>query len=235
MQLRLTAAIILLLFSAPSYGYLLPVELNKCKPRAEKGKTEEAIAREAAEGANLSDHEVFGRLLLSESLASGFLTKRCNAANLGALMESIAWAVMNRVEKLSPDKEDPKPDAFYEVIFEARQFRTSFSSHSTNTFSKIFLCPTEAKLFTPPGATGVEGALALYKQAKEAAARIMESYQKTGIPADRKKVSNYFLPYTEVNAERPKWAKDPDPTKNKGYVDLLKVAEKPCAEFYRTK
>jgi hypothetical protein len=234
MMYRWTAALIVLLFSSQSYGYL-PSELNKCKPRLEKGKTEEQIAREAAEGANLSDHEVFGRLILSESLASGILTKRCNASNIGVLMEAIAWAVINRVQKLSPDKEDPKPDAFYNVIFEARQFRTSFSSASTNPFSKIFLCPTEAKIYTAPGETGLDAALALYKQAKEVAARVMEVYQKSGIPAERLKVSNYYLPYSEVNAERPKWAKDPDPTKNKGYVDVLKVTDKPCAEFYRAK
>lgn len=234
MKFRKLSVFFLLACSSQAFAFL-PSELNKCKPRTEKGKTEEEFAREAAEAANFNDHEVFARLILSETLASGILSKRCNAANQGALMEAIGWAVMVRVDKLSPDREDPKPDAFYNVIFEPRQFRTSFSGATTNPFSKIFLCPTEAKNYTQPGATGVEGALAIYKQAKDVAAKIMETYQKSGIPADRAKISNYFLPYSEVNAERPKWAKNPDPTKNKGHVDVLKIADKPCAEFYRAK
>lgn len=234
MKLWNLSALFLFAFSVQAFAFL-PIELNKCKPRSEKGKPEEEFAREAAEAANFNDHEVFARLVLSETMASGILTKRCNAPSQAALMEAIGWAIMVRVDKLSPDREDPKPDAFYNVIFEPRQFHTSFSSATTNPFSKIFLCPTEAKNYTQPGASGVEGAMAIYKLAKDTAAKIMETYQKSGIPADRAKISNYYLPYSEVNAERPKWAKNPDPTKNKGYVDVLKVADKPCAELYRAK
>lgn len=234
---RLALAIAAAVFSlqvgaAPS----LPAELNKCKPQTAKGKSEEVFAREAAEAANLNDHEVFGRLLLAEAAAAGVLSKRCNAASTNALMEAMGWVVMTRVEKLSPDKEDPKPDAFYNVIFEPKQFRTSFSGAASNPYAKIFLCPMEVKTFVPGAGTGLEAGLAAYNEAKKVAARIMETYQRSGIPSENARVTNYFLPLAEMaNAQRPKWAKNEDPTKNKGYVDLLKVAAKPCAEFYRVK
>ncbi len=218
------------------YAGPLPVELNRCKAQSEKDKPEEVFAREAAEGANLSDHEVLGRLLLAEAVASGYVSKRCNAANLQSLMEGFGWVVINRVQKISPDKDDPKPDAFYNVIFEPRQFRTSFSASANNSVSKIFLCPTEVKTYVEQAGTGLEAALSVYKQAKEVAARIMETYQKSGIPAEYARITHYFLPYAEfMGAQRPKWAKNPSPAKNKGYVDLLKQPVKPCAEFYRIK
>jgi hypothetical protein len=234
--MKIIVSLFIFVFATQAGATLLPAELNRCKPRTEKSKSEEVIAREAAEGANLNDHEVFGRLLLSEAAASGMLSKRCNASNIQALMEAMGWVVITRVEKLSPDKDDPNPDAFYNVIFEPGQFRTSFSSAGSNPYAKIFLCPIEIKSFLPQAGTGLEGAVAMYKQAKEVAARIMETYQKSGIPSENARINSYFFPYAEqVNAQRPKWAKNADPTKNKGYVDLLKVAAKPCAEFYRLK
>lgn len=214
----------------------LPTELLRCKPHTAKGKSEEAVAREAAEAANLTDHEVFGRLLLAEAASAGVFDKRCNAASANALMEAIGWVIMTRVEKLSPDKEDPKPDAFYNVIFAPKQFRTSFSGAATNPYAKIFLCPLEVKTFVPGAGTGLEAGLVVYGEAKKVAARIMETYQKSGIPSENARITNYFLPFADAtNTQRPKWAANSDPTKNKGYVDLLKVPAKSCAEFYRIK
>jgi len=233
-----TALLVLLLLGnasaiAPS---AFPVELNRCKPRVMSDKPEEDVAREAAEAANLSDHEALARLILTEAVASGFLSKRCQAGSPKELMEAFGWVVLNRVHRISPNSEDPVPDAYYNVIFARAQFRSSFSSSSRNPYSKIFLCPLEVKTYLQHAGTGVEGALVLHRQAREVAARVIEIYQKSGIPKEFAGITNFYLPYQEpIESNRPAWAKDSDPTKNKGYVDLIKVASKPCAEFYKIK
>lgn len=214
----------------------LPRELNKCRPQVSKEQTEEAFAREAAEAANIGDHEAVSRLILTEAAAAGFFSKRCGGINFKPLMEAMAWVVINRVDKISPDKEDPKPDAYFDVIFAAGQFRSAFSASSKNPYAKIFLCPMEIKSYLDSAGAGLEVPLATFKQAKAVAAKVIETYQKSGIPAEYVGVRNYFLPmFDGQNAERPSWAKDPEPKKNKGYVELFKGVTGPCAEFYRLK
>jgi|GEM_PF-1912096 len=215
--------------SRPRASVNKPVELLKCKPASSKG---EAKAREAAEAANFSDHEVLSRLIFTESLSTGFWTKKCNAASAESLMEAIGWLIVNRVDKYSPKRDDPRPDAFFHVIFAPKQFRTSFSSKGDNPFARSFLCPLEAqKYFASAGVT--DEAYNVYAQAKEVAAHILDKYQRTGLDPHYSKIVNVFYPYSEFGGQdRPTWAKDPDPTENKGFVKLIE-GEKPCAEFYR--
>lgn len=206
----------------------IPFELLKCKPAEKKP---ENAARVAAEGQNFSDHESFSRLVLSESLSTGFFAGRCEAPSVEALMESIAWGIINRVKKYSPSKDDPKPDAYSYVIYQPKQFSPSFSPAEANPFSRIFLCPYKSAEYLQKSGSKEES-LALYSKAKEVSARVMDSYQRSGIPVANAKLTQFFYPHSEFAAERPAWAKDADPTKNKGYVNVL-GGEKPCVEFYQ--
>lgn len=205
-----------------------PVELLKCKPALRK---EEAAALAAAEDENFNDHESFTRLILAETLSTGYISGKCEAPGIDGLMEAIAWGVINRVKKYSPNKEDPKADAYTHVIYQPKQFTTSFSGKNKNPFAVIFLCPLKAKEYLEK-AGSKEDAFTLYTRAKKAASEVMDRYQRSGIPAANVKLSQFFYPYSEFSNERPAWAKDPDPTKNKGYVNLFN-SPKPCVEFYQ--
>lgn len=206
-----------------------PTQLLKCKPAP---KAEETKAREASEEENFSDHEVLARLIFSETLSTGYYKKVCEAASDEALMEAIGWGVVNRVDKYSPKRDDPKPDAFFHIVFQPRQFRTSFSGKNDNPYARYFLCPDLAAEYFQK-AESTENALAVYAKAKEVAARIIDTYQRSGLPTNYSKITHFFFPHSDQGGNtRPSWAKDPDPKKNKGYVNVLNV-EKPCAEFYR--
>ncbi len=205
-----------------------PDELLKCKPAAKK---EEAAAQEAAESENFSDHESFSRLVLAEGLATGYFAAKCEAPSVDALMEAIAWGIINRVKKYSPKRDDPKPDAYSHIIFQPKQFTTSFSGKGDNPFAKAFLCPLSIRSYLEKVGSK-EDAIALYGKAKEISAKVIDKYQRSGIPVANVKLSRFFYPYSELALQRPKWASDPDPAKNKGYVNLLGGA-KPCVEFYQ--
>lgn len=206
-----------------------PTELLKCKPAAKK---EEIAVREAAEAQNFSDHEVFSRLVLAESLSTGYFTGRCEAPSADALMEAIGWGVINRVKKYSPQRDDPKADAYFHVVFSPKQFTTSFSSKNDNPFAKVFLCPESAGRAYLEKAGSKEDPILLYNRAKEIGAKVMDHYQRSGVPVTNVRLTQFFYPYSEFSAGRPAWAKDSDPVKNKGYVNVL-GGQKPCAEFYR--
>lgn len=205
-----------------------PAELLKCQPASKK---EEAAALAAAEEENFNDHESFARLILAETLSTGYVSGKCEAPGIDGLMEAIAWGVVNRVKKYSPSKEDPKSDAWAHVIYQPKQFTTSFSGKNNNPFAMIFLCPLKAKDYLEK-AGSKEDALALYMRAKKAASEVMDKYQRSGIPAANVKLSQFFYPHSEFSTERPAWAKESDPTKNKGYVNLFN-SQKPCVEFYQ--
>ena len=206
-----------------------PVELLKCKPASSK---EEAKVREAAEALNFSDHEVLSRLIFSETLATGYFAKRCNAPSAEMIMEGIGWTIINRVDKYSPKRDDPKPDAIFHVAFQRRQFSPSFSVKNDNPFARAFLCPFDAQKYLESVKSAEDG-YSLYSLAKEVAARILDQYQRKGIDVRFSRVTNVYYPYSEFAGQvRPSWAKDPDPTKNKGFVKLIE-GEKPCAEFYK--
>lgn len=205
-----------------------PVELLKCKPAPKK---EEAAAQAAAEEENFSDHESFARLILAETLSTGYISGKCEAPSIDGLMEAIGWGVINRVKIYSPMKDDPKPDAYAHVIYRPKQFSTSFSNKNDNPFAVVFLCPLKAKAYLEK-AGSKEDAFMLYERAKKTASEIMDKYQRSGIPVANHKLTHFFYPYSEFSSERPTWARDPDPSKNKGYVNLL-GGQKPCVEFYQ--
>jgi hypothetical protein len=206
-------------------------ELLKCKLEAVKAKPAVGVIREAAENANLSDHEVVSRLILSEALSTGYWNKRCDAPNAQALMEAIGWVILNRAQKLSPKRDDPMPTAFYDAVFAKPPF-DSLSNKADNPFLISFLCPWKPSLYLEK-VKSVQTHDALYKMAKGVASRQLEIYQTKGIPAANARIVNVYYPHSELaGITRPKWAKNEDPTKNKGYQNLL-GGEKPCAEFYR--
>ncbi len=206
-----------------------PVELMKCKPAASK---QEVKAREAAETQNLSDHEVLGRLIYAETLATGYFAQKCNAESVESLMNAIGWVVMNRVDKYSPKRDDPKPDAIFHVVFQPKQFSTAFTSKNSNPFARAFLCPLEGEKYLKEVKSEKE-AFELYSRAKEVAARILDKYQRNGIDVLHSKITNFYFPHSDLaGEERPAWAKNADPTKNKGFVRVID-GEKPCAELYK--
>ena len=164
-------------------------------------------------------------------MSTGYITGQCEAPGIDGLMEAIAWGVINRVQKYSPKKDDPKPDAYSHVIYQPKQFSSSFSGKNDNPFAVIFLCPMKARAYLEK-AGSKENAFALYNRAKKAASEVMDKYQRSGIPVANSKLSQFFYPHSEFSTERPAWAKDPDPEKNKGYVNIL-GGQKPCVEFYQ--
>ncbi len=215
--------------SRPRQPPAKPTELLRCKPAS---SNEEAKAREAAEAANFSDHEVLSRLIFSEALATGYWAKKCEAADAVSLMDAIGWMIINRVDRYSPKRDDPKPDAIFHEVFASKQFTPSFSGKGNNIFAVMFLCPYEAEKYLTDVKSKIE-AYSIYLQSKEVAARILDKYTRTGIDPKYSKIRNVFFPYSDFGgAVRPEWAKDPDPTKNKGFVKIIE-GQKPCAEFYR--
>lgn len=210
-------------------------ELGGCMPSASGFASEEARARHEAEKAKLKTADILARLIYSEALSSGYWRGVCRAKSDDALFEMIGWGIMNRVRKAGPD-------AYYGIIFAKNQFRTSFSSARrpiagfqgkvVNPFAIAFLCPLRAKdyLGHTPSKPPAE---ALYTKARDIAGKIIRTYSEDGIPTPYRGITNFFYPRSEFFGEmRPPWAKNSEPAKNKGYLNLLDVTN-PCVEFYR--
>lgn len=196
------------------------VELNECKPHL---GSEEVSARRAAEKAKLSDAEVLARLILSESLSTGFWKGRCEASSSRDLMEAIGWGILNRVKK----------NRYYDVVFQKNQFRTSFSGKKGNPFAVTFLCPLKGQTYLDQSQLK-DSATGLYSLAQEVAQKQIELFEKEKkIPSRFRGITNFFYPKSEFFGEsRPAWAKNSDPTRNPGYFALFQTP-RPCAEFYR--
>lgn len=206
------------------------IELGGCKPQEDSTtKSEEAFAKNEAEKHDLSKEEMLARIIYSETLSTGYWHGLCEAKSVDSMMEGIGWGVMKRVHAKSKSQLDP----YKEAIFAPKQFRTSFSGKKENPFAEAFLCPLKSAAYLEK-ATVKTDAKVLYKQAQEMAHKIVAGYEKSGLPENYKKVTNFFYPKSEFFGEmRPSWAKDKDPNKNKGYKNLLKVDKNPCIEFYQ--
>ena len=206
------------------------VELAGCKPQEDtKTKSEEAFAKSEAEKKDLPKEEMLARLIYSETLSTGYWHGHCEAPSVEVMMEGIGWGVMKRVQAKAKSQLDP----YKEAIFAPKQFRTSFSGKKENAFAEAFLCPLKSDTYLKNTTVKSEAAV-LYKQAQDTARKIIATYEKSGLPEEYKKITNFFYPKSEFFGEmRPAWAKDQDPTKNKGYTNILKVPKNPCIEFYK--
>ena len=206
------------------------IELGGCKPQEDSvNKTEEVFAKKEAEKNDLSKEEMLARIIYSETLSTGYWHGLCEAKSAESMMEGIGWGVMKRVHAKSKSQLDP----YKEAIFAPKQFRTSFSGKKDNPFAEAFLCPLKSNAYLEKASIKSD-AKVLYKQAQDIAHKIVASYDKSGLPENYKKVTNFFYPKSEFFGEmRPSWAKDKDPAKNKGYKNLLKVDKNPCIEFYQ--
>lgn len=200
-----------------------PAELQNCKPQ---GPEFEANALRAAKAAKLTNSEVLARLIYAESLSTGFWKGRCKANSAQDIFTTIGWGIMNRVQK------SRSSDPYYATIFAKSQFGTSFyaTPAKDNPFSRAFLCPLSAKDYLPKSFSADE----LFAQAQKTADDIIGEYgESKTIPAGYKGITNFFYPRSEFYGElRPGWAPNTDPTKNKGYLNLMK-SENPCVEYYR--
>ncbi|MGZ3775435.1 MAG: hypothetical protein ACXVCY_13895 [Pseudobdellovibrionaceae bacterium] len=208
------------------------VELGGCKSqKISDQEPEEIFARKEAEKAGISREEILARLIYSESLSSGYWKGTCQAKSGEDVMAAVGWGVINRVH----ERKKNSLDVYSDVVFAKMQFRTSFSSKKENPFAAAFLCPLRSQNYLN-GCSGAPSADKLYKTAQDTARKIIEEYEKTGIPKDYKGITNFFYPKSEFFGEmRPSWAKESDPTKNKGYVNILNVTSNPCVEYYRLK
>lgn len=206
------------------------IELANCKPQEDlKTKNEEGFAKAEAEKNDLPKEEILARLIYSETLSTGYWHGLCAAPSAEAMMEGIGWGVMKRVQAKSKSQLDP----YKEAIFAPKQFRTSFSGKKQNAFAEAFLCPLKSDAYLAKATVKSEAAV-LYKQAQDTAKKIIATYDKSGLPENYKKITNFFYPKSEFFGEmRPSWAKDPDAAKNKGYTNILKVDKNPCIEFYK--
>ena len=215
--------------SAARPGYA-PVNLGDCKPALDpKTNTEEVFARNASEKADLSNAEILARLIYSESLSTGYWNGKCNAKSDLDIMTGIGWGIMNRIK----GKSGKTPYA--DVIFGKSQFRTSFSGKKDNPFAEAFLCPSKSQNYLNQTSTK-EKSIDLYRRAQQLSEKIVAEFEATKIPPAYSGITNFFYPQSEFFGEmRPTWAPDKDATKNKGYMNILKVADKPCVEFYKLK
>lgn len=201
--------------------------------KEKEGISEESFARKKAEEAGLSREEILARLIYSESISSGYWNNKCNAPSGEAVMESVGWGIMNRVKA----KLKKVSDGYSEAIFEKKQFRTSFSQ-SEKSFAIDFLCPLKAQAYLNQGSekrpNEEYSAEKLYQTAQNTAKKIIEKYEDKGIPKDYQNIGNFFYPESDFMGHvRPTWAPKLKPEDNVGYMNILKVAEKPCVEFYR--
>jgi hypothetical protein len=205
------------------------IELGGCKPQEDlKTKSEEGFAKAEAEKNDLPKEEMLARLIYSESLSTGYWHGHCEAPSVKSVMKGIGWGVMKRVTAKAKSQLDP----YKEAIFAPKQFRTSFSGKKENAFAEAFLCPLKSDSYLDKSTINI-GAAALYKQAQDIAKEIIVNYEKSGLPTEYKKITNFFYPKSEFFGEmRPAWAKDKDPSKNKGYKNILEVKQNPCIEFY---
>ena len=206
------------------------IELGNCKPQEDlKTKSEEGFAKAEAEKNDLPKEEILARLIYSETLSTGYWHGLCSAPSVESMMEGIGWGVMKRVQAKSKSQLDP----YKEAIFALKQFRTSFSGKKQNAFAEAFLCPLKSDTYLSKATVKSEAAV-LYKQAQDTAKKMIATYEKSALPAEYKKITNFFYPKSEFFGEmRPSWAKDPDAAKNKGYKNILKVDKNPCIEFYQ--
>lgn len=202
--------------------------LGNCKPAS---RTEEATARKFAEQAALSKEELLARLIYSEALSTGYWNRRCHANSAQDLFTTIGWGIMNRVKTKSVSS----LDAYSDVIFAEKQFSTSFSGKKANPFAAAFLCPLESQKYLDKSKSkGV--AQDLFKQVSAVSRDIIRDFESSGIPEKYRGITNFFYPHSEYFGElRPAWAKNKDPKKNRGYINLLGAKSNPCAEFYRLK
>lgn len=188
--------------------------------------SEELNVRFAAAKADLSHNEVLARLILSETLSTGYWKNLCTADAEDEIMILIGWGIINRLKSKSSD-------AYYNVIFAKNQFRTSFSSKRKNPFAEAFLCPLKAQAYLE-AAPKMGSAAELYKKARAIADELVTTYDQSGIPKDYQGITNFFYPYSEFFGEkRPLWAANKDPKKNKGYLSHLNGSKKPCVEAYQ--
>lgn len=210
-----------------SSGFI--AELGGCKPQKHpKTNTEEAFARAEAEKADLSKEELLARLIYSESLSTGYWNGRCNSKSEEDIMTAIGWGIMNRVKGKAKSSLDP----YSKVIFARRQFSTSFSTAKTNPFAEAFLCPLKSEDYLSK-ALKKASATELFKKSQKIANDVITEYEKSGLPKKYKGITYIFYPQSEYSAKRQSWAKNDDPTKNKGYFNILDIAEAPCVEAYR--
>lgn len=203
-----------------------------------KNINEEIYVKIKAESAGLGDAEILARLIYSEALSTGYWKNKCSAPSADDLMKSIGWSLMNRVEKIKKKPGNP----YWSVVFQPQQFATSFSSNvkqGRKSFATYFMCPLKGNYINcnSQNVCRDQTAKKIYESAVSIADKIITEYtNKTGIPAEYRGITNFFYPQSEFFGEmRPLWAKNIDPSKNKGYINILKVTDKPCVEFYRIK
>lgn len=206
----------------------MPQNLGNCQPASQ---AEEKMARKWAEENGLSKEEILARLIYSEALSTGYWKNKCNAESDVAIMKSIGWGVMNRVQS----KAKQNLDAYSDVIFAKNQFRTSFSGKKENPFATSFLCPLQADSYLKSSDRKIR-ALALFSKTREVAENIVREYEKTGIPKKYQGITNFFYPESEFFGElRPAWAPHKEFFKNSGYIDTVGASTKPCVETYKLK
>jgi hypothetical protein len=173
------------------------VELAGCKPQEDlKTKNEEDFAKAEAEKNDLPKEEMLARLIYSETLSTGYWHGLCEAPSIRSMMEGIGWGVMKRVKAKAKSQLDP----YKEAIFAPKQFRTSFSGKKENAFAEAFLCPLKSDRYLVKATVNI-GAATLYKQAQDIAKEIIASYEKSGLPNDYKKITNFFYPKSEFFGE----------------------------------
>jgi hypothetical protein len=206
-----------------------PTELLACHPGAQD---EEVAALKAAQGAKITAVEMLGRLILSESMSTGFWSGRCQSPKGSqGLLEGIGWGIANRIlpqlKKLSIE------NAVENEVFKPKNFRTSFTSKKQNPFAEIFLCPAKSNGYLVQNHHDLKVTGDLYGKSLLVAENIYETL-KSGrpIPVEYQKVTNFFYPHSEIFGEvRPSWAKEPPSQANPKYLNIMGYKD-PCVEFY---
>lgn len=218
--------------SPPNNDANTPVDLGDCTPQiGPTHEAEEDRAKGFALKAGLSKEEMLARLIFSEALSTGYWEGRCSANSDLDIFMAIGWGVMNRISLLK-NQDDL---GFISVIFRKGQFRTSFSSKKNNPFAVAFLCPLKADQYLKSSSNNPDAQI-LYLRTLEISKKIVDEFSQVGIPSKYSGITNFFYPYSSFYGNiRPPWAANKKPSKNRGYVNVLDVDDKPCVESYQLK
>lgn len=206
-----------------------PTELLACHPSAQD---EEVAALKAAQGAKITAVEMLARLILSESMSTGFWSGSCQSPKGSqGLFDGIGWGIANRI--LAQPKKVRLEIAVQNEVFKPKNFRTSFTSKKQNPFAEIFLCPAKANDYLAQNHHDLKVTGDLYGKSLLLAEKIMETL-KSGqpIPVEYQKVTNFFYPMSVIFGDyRPSWAKEPPSQANPKYLNIMGYKD-PCVEFY---
>lgn len=165
--------------------------------------SEESLIKNLALQANLSKEDILTRLILSESLSTGYWASK--DPDLTYFKENILRKIAAGVRLRIKNPADTQ--SVYNTVFLKNNFRTSFTPKKDNPFAKTFLCPLEmgTDYLTQVELANKINMDSLIQMTFEIAHEVLS----TPIQDEYKSVTNFFYPQSPIFGDlNPKWALD---------------------------